>query len=85
MPTHASTKAPYYIEGEKPPNLTRKITETAKMAPTYKEAEKRKNVRETFGFWRDCCGSGTGSPPRKGPGLNNRRSRTSIGISMFPN
>jgi hypothetical protein len=33
---------------------------------------------------RDCCGSGAGSPRRKGPALNNRRSRTSIGISMFP-
>jgi putative transposase len=29
-------------------------------------------------------GSGAGSRRRKGPGLNNRRSRTSIGISMFP-
>jgi hypothetical protein len=44
LPTHASTRRSYYIEGKNPPNLTGKIQKSGESLPIYKEAKKTENV-----------------------------------------
>ncbi len=43
-------KAPYYIEAKNRPNLTRKIKESVRLSPIYREAEKTENVSEKIHF-----------------------------------